>query len=93
MGQGNPRPSSDLDLIIVACDPEKYRRPGTWLRDIPFATAAFEIDRSATRAYGDVWSCYVHLEPDAEVELTTLLGRTSVTLAELESRAADHCPV
>jgi hypothetical protein len=68
--RGNPKPSSDLDLIIIASDPEKYRRPGTWLCDIQFATAAFEIDHYTTGKYGDVWSCHVYLKPDAEVELT-----------------------
>jgi predicted nucleotidyltransferase len=68
--RGNPKPTSDLDLIIVASDPEKYRFPDEWLRDIPFATATFEIDRYATCTYGEVWSCRVFLRPDSEVELT-----------------------
>jgi predicted nucleotidyltransferase len=68
--RGNPEPGSDLDLIIVANDPEKLHVPDVWLRDIPFATAAFEIDRYVTRRYGNVWSCHVHLEPNAQVELT-----------------------
>jgi hypothetical protein len=68
--RGNPKPSSDLDLIIVASDPEEYQSPDEWLCDIPLATAAFEIDRYATRMYGCVWSCHVFLKPDAQVELT-----------------------
>jgi hypothetical protein len=68
--RGNPKPSSDLDLIIVASDPEKYQFPDGWLCDVPFAIAGFKIDHYATCMYGIVWSCRVSLQPDAEVELT-----------------------
>jgi uncharacterized protein len=68
--RGNPKPSSDLDLIIVASDPEKFRCPGEWLREIAFPIAGFEIERHATSTYGRVFSCRVHLQPDAQVELT-----------------------
>jgi len=68
--RGNPKPSSDLDLLIVAQYPEAYRLPDHWLCDIPFAKAEFEIDRYATCRYGSVWSCHIILKPEAEVELT-----------------------
>jgi len=68
--RGNPDPVSDLDLIIVAEDPETYRHPDNWLRSISFAKAAFEVARYEIRSYGSVWSCHVLLRPAAEVELT-----------------------
>jgi uncharacterized protein len=68
--RGNPKSSSDLDLIIVANSPEAYHVPSKWLRSIHFAKAAFEIRRYETCAYGSVWSCHIYSEPEAEVELT-----------------------
>jgi len=64
------KPSSDLDLVIVANDPEAYRFPSTWLCSIAFAETAFEVDRYEICAYGNVWSCHIYSKSEAEVELT-----------------------
>lgn len=67
---GNARPGSDVDLLIVASEPDDYRRPREWLNDIGFSEAGFEIERYETAIYGAVWSCHTFLKPGAEVELT-----------------------
>jgi predicted nucleotidyltransferase len=68
--RGNPRPDSDLDLLIVAENPQRWRRRQQWLRDLTFETAGFHYARHRTATYGVVWSAHVELEPAAELELT-----------------------
>jgi len=32
--RGNPRPDSDLDLIVLVSDPERYGTDAAWLAEI-----------------------------------------------------------
>src|SRR6476619_4989855 len=68
--RGNPRPDSDLDLIIIAQNPNTWRRRQQWVRELPFDRFGFSYNDHHTATSGLVWSAHIELEPDAELELT-----------------------
>jgi predicted nucleotidyltransferase len=68
--RGNARPQSDLDLLIMTTDQERYRQDGEWLSAIGFEDAGYPIVSRTSAQYGVAWSWHLYLEPDAEVELT-----------------------
>jgi uncharacterized protein len=68
--RGNPRPASDLDLLLLSDLALDYQRRRTWLAEIDFRRAGFRLRSSERAIYGVVWSQHVHLLPAAEVELT-----------------------
>src|SRR3974377_1169331 len=68
--RGNPRPASDLDLLLLSDLALDYQRRRTWLTEIDFQKAGFRLRSSEGAVYGVVWSQHVHLLPAAEVELT-----------------------
>src|SRR5205807_2454032 len=68
--RGNPRQTSDVDLLFLTDQTKKYRHRRKWLTEIDFRTAGYTVQSSDWAAYGDVWSLHVHLLPTAEVELT-----------------------
>jgi hypothetical protein len=68
--RGNPRPGSDLDLLIIAQDPDFLRCDQTWIRELRFSDAGFQYIGHKMVRYGAVWSAHVELQPDAELEPT-----------------------
>jgi predicted nucleotidyltransferase len=68
--RGNPRPDSDLDLLIIAQGPELLRRRRKWIRELKFSDAGFRYIGHKTAKYGAVWSAHIELEPEAKLELT-----------------------
>jgi uncharacterized protein len=67
--RGDPRPTSDLDLLLLSDRAPDYRNR-TWLTEIAFQNAGFRLHSSDSAIYGTVWSQHVHLLPAAYVELT-----------------------
>jgi predicted nucleotidyltransferase len=49
-----PRRDSDLDLLILAREPKKWRADLNWLRDLPFERAGLWIHSIETSTYGAV---------------------------------------
>ena len=68
--RGNPRPDSDLDVLIIAKDPESLRRSQKWIPELNFSQAGFRYVGHTDARYGAVWSAHIELEPEAELELT-----------------------
>jgi uncharacterized protein len=68
--RGNPRPDSDLDLLLLSELALDYQRSQTWLTAIDFQNAGFRLQSTESAFYGVVWSQHLHLLPAAEVELT-----------------------
>jgi uncharacterized protein len=68
--RGNPRPDSDLDLLLLSDLASDYQRGSAWLTEIDFQNAGFQLRSTERAIYGVVWSQHVHLAPAAEVELT-----------------------
>jgi hypothetical protein len=67
--RGNARPESDLDLVILATDQDRYRRDAAWLGTLGLEGAGYRIVARTPAPYGVVWSWHLQLEPDAKLEL------------------------
>ena len=67
--RGTARPDSDLDLLILANNPEQYQSDQNWLYQIALPDP-FRVISSKSVPYGVVWSCHALLDPAAELELT-----------------------
>jgi uncharacterized protein len=68
--RGNPRPASDVDLLVLSDCAEGYRTGRERMSEIDFARAGYSIKSSNNVSYGAVWSRHIHLHPAGEVELT-----------------------
>ena len=68
--RGNPRPGSDLDLIVLARDPTRWRRRQSWLRTLQFSQCGLAYCGHRTATYGAVWSAHIDHTPVARLELT-----------------------
>jgi uncharacterized protein len=68
--RGCPRPDSDLDLLILASEPNKLRKDLDWLQALPFERNGFVIHAIETATYGAVWSAHVRLGFNADLEIT-----------------------
>jgi uncharacterized protein len=62
------RQNSDIDLLLLACEPQAFRYAESWLADIPWAQGHIVDWRDAD--YGAAWSRHVRLDPFGELELT-----------------------
>ena len=63
------RPDSDIDLIVLAEDPESFRDPA-WLAAINWSIARVRATSWSDEEYGAVWSRRVWLDPDGELEVS-----------------------
>ena len=68
--RGNPRQTSDVDLLFLTDQAEEYRECRRWLAQINFQNAGYVVQSSDYAVYGGVWSQHIHLLPPAEIELT-----------------------
>ena len=68
--RGNPRPDSDLDLLLLSDLAADCQRSETWLTAINFQNAGFRLQSNESAFYGVVWSQHLRLLPAADVELT-----------------------
>jgi predicted nucleotidyltransferase len=68
--RGNPRPDSDLDVLIIAQDPKSLRRHQEWMRELRFSDASFRYIAHHGAQYSAVWSAHIKLELEVELELT-----------------------
>jgi len=67
--RGNPRPDSDLDLLILARNSDLYFADASLLVKIGFDAAAYSLLSHAVVDYGARHSHKVGLSPDVAVEL------------------------
>ena len=68
--RGNPRPDSDLDLLVIARDAATWRDETQWVSRLPYERARLSYRSHVIATYGVVWSVHVSLEPSAQLELT-----------------------
>jgi hypothetical protein len=66
--RGTARQDSDIDLVVLAGEPQAFRYDETWLADIHWNAAHVAGWHDAD--YGTVWSRHVRMEPPCEVEFT-----------------------
>jgi predicted nucleotidyltransferase len=66
--RGTARYDSDIDLVILVSEPEKFRADVHWLAEIEWTDR--DITAWHDAQYGSAWSRHVELWPDREIELT-----------------------
>ena len=68
--RGTARLDSDIDLVVLAANPEAFRADGSWIEAIDWSGAGVEVAHWADEDYGAVWSRRVRLSSGAEVEIS-----------------------
>jgi uncharacterized protein len=66
--RGAARQDSDIDLIVLAAEPQMFRCNGHWLAEIAWINAHVASWHDAD--YGSAWSRHVALNTDNEIEFT-----------------------
>lgn len=66
--RGAARPDSDIDLVILTEDPERYRLDRSWLLDIDWALVGLPVIGWRDADYGALWSRHITLADAVEVE-------------------------
>lgn len=68
--RGTARPDSDIDLMVLTHDPERYRRDRSWLAEIDWALIGLPVIGWRDADYGAVWSRHITLADAVEVEFS-----------------------
>jgi hypothetical protein len=66
--RGSARRDSDIDLVLVVPDPQKFRSDEHWLGEIDWAGGRVADWHDAE--YGSAWSRHVALKPHCQIEFT-----------------------
>jgi len=66
--RGSARRNSDIDLMLLAPEPQTFRCDEHWLSEIGWASGRIADWHDAE--YGSAWSRHVALEPHSEIEFT-----------------------
>lgn len=66
--RGAARPDSDIDLVILTNDPERYRLNRSWLLDLDWALVGLPVIGWRDADYGALWSRHITLADAVEVE-------------------------
>jgi hypothetical protein len=61
--RGMARPDSDIDLMLLATDPDAFRADTTWLADIDWHAIAIRPRKWQDEEYGAAWSRRVSWTP------------------------------
>lgn len=64
------RVDSDVDIMLIVTDPDRFRDDGQWLADIDWASLNRRVDHWQDEAYGIAWSRRVWLTDGMEIEFT-----------------------
>jgi uncharacterized protein len=62
-------PDSDIDLVVLATNPARFRDPG-WMSTIDWTRAGLFLTGWSDEEYGAVWSHRLWFEPEGEVEIS-----------------------
>ncbi len=68
--RGTARPDSDIDLMVLAVNPEALRADSSWIEAIDWSGACVKVANWRDEDYGAVWSRRIWLSPGAEVEIS-----------------------
>ena len=68
--RGTANLASDVDLMVLAQDPDWFRRDAAWPAAIPWGGLASNGLSWRDEAYGCAWSRHIQLACGSEVELT-----------------------
>ena len=67
---GKARPDSDVDLVLLAVNPEHFRTDQSWIRAIDWASVGADHLEWRDEDYGNVWSRRIWLVPRLELEVS-----------------------
>lgn len=67
--RGAARPDSDVDLVILTPDPQRFRAETGWVREMPWDDLQLSVVTWVDRDYGLLWSRHLQLSNGLEVEL------------------------
>jgi hypothetical protein len=87
--RGTARRDSDIDLVVLAVNPEAFRADGSWIEAIDRSGAGVEVANWADEDYAAVWSRRVWLSSGAEVEISF----ASVAWASIAPLDAGTCRI
>ena len=68
--RGAARLDSDIDLVVLADNPEAFRTDGSWIDAIDWPSAGVKVANWGDEDYGELWSRRVWLSSGAEVEIS-----------------------
>jgi hypothetical protein len=68
--RGAARLDSDIDLVVLADNPEAFRTDGSWIEAIDWPSAGVKVANWVDEDYGELWSRRVWLSSGAEVEIS-----------------------
>ena len=68
--RGTARPDSDIDLVVLAVDPEALRADSSWIEAIDWSGAGVKVANWRDEDYGAVWSRRLWLSSGTEVEIS-----------------------
>lgn len=66
--RGAARPDSDIDLVVLTYDPERYRLNRSWLLELDWALVGLPVIGWRDADYGALWSRHITLADAVEVE-------------------------
>jgi hypothetical protein len=67
---GKARSDSDIDLVLLAVNPEHFRTDPSWIRAIDWASVGADHLEWRDEDYGNVWSRRIWLGSRLELEVT-----------------------
>jgi hypothetical protein len=82
--RGEARPDSDVDLIVITTDPERFRRQTQWVEDVHWEHLGVRVSSWADEDYGALWSRRLILSSGLELEV----GFTTPSWAAIDPIAA-----
>ncbi|MBV8088368.1 MAG: GNAT family N-acetyltransferase [Alphaproteobacteria bacterium] len=68
--RGTARPDSDIDLVVLADDPETLRADSSWIEAVDWSDTGVKVANWRDEDHGAVWSRRACLSSGAEVEIT-----------------------
>jgi hypothetical protein len=68
--RGQARERSDIDLVLLANDPDVFRQDAAWLTEIAWSRAGVHPLAHEDAQYGAVWSRHVQLDNGLEIEFS-----------------------
>lgn len=68
--RGTARLDSDIDLMFLAANPLLFRDHEVWVDDIRWSSLGTAIRYWEDKDYGAVWSRYIFLEDQTEIEFS-----------------------
>jgi hypothetical protein len=67
--RGETRPDSDVDLVVLTTDQERFRRQSQWVEDFHWEHLGVQVSSWADEDYGALWSRRLVLSSGLEVEV------------------------